>query len=86
MKVPFFQRSEDELRELAIEIAWLMHAACAGEPESEHDALAEAVVLMVNRRERLRPTEQRRLTQHLEDYAALNGQRALMLQEPAGTA
>jgi hypothetical protein len=86
MRIPFFQRTEDELRELAIEIAWLAHAACAGEPESEHDAFAEAAVLMVNRRERLRPTEQRRLAQHLADYAGLNLQRVLMVQEPAGQA
>lgn len=86
MKIPFFQRTEDELRELAVEIVWIMHTACAGEPESEHDAIAEAAVLMVDRRERLRPTEQRRLVQHLEDYAGLNLQRVLMVEEPAGRA
>lgn len=86
MRIPLLRRTDDDLRELAIEITSLMHAACAGEPESEHDAIGRAVVLMVNSRERLRPKEQRRLYQHLEDYAGLNLQRLLLTEEPAGRA
>lgn len=86
MRWPLFQRTEDELRALAIEMTLLVRVACEGEPESEHDAIADAVALMIDRRERLRPTEQRRLVQHLEDYAELNAQRALAWTVPAGSA
>lgn len=86
MRWPRLRRTDDELRALAVELTRLLQAACAVEPESEHEAIAEAALLGVYRRERLGPDERRQLAEHLEDYACLNAQRALMQEEPAGHA